>query len=173
MTADSYISDAMRAIVGRRYGEAESFPIARSDIRRWAIAVYYPELPPRLYYDEGYAQGTDYRGIVAPEDFNPFAWASARPDLAMTRRASYSTDDVENACGIEGPGLKSGLNAGSSVVYGVRMRPDDVISAVSEVVEYAEKTGRLGRMLITITRATWTNQRGELVRVRTHTGIRY
>src|ERR1700723_2673877 len=144
MTAGSYISDAICSIVGRRYGEAESFPIARSDIRRWAIAVYYPELPPRLYYDEHYARGTAYRGIVAPEDFNPFAWASARPGLA-TRRVAYRTDDVENACGIDGPGLAAGLNAGSSVAYGARMRPDDVISAFSEVVGYSEKTGRLGR----------------------------
>jgi hypothetical protein len=172
MIADSYISDAMRSIVGQRYGEAESFPIARSDIRKWALAVYYPELPPRLFYDEEYARGTVYRGIVAPEDFNPFAWALAKPGIGA-RRASYSTDYVENALGIEGPGLRTGLNAGSSVVYGVRMRPDDVIGSFSEVVEYAEKTGRMGRMLITVTRATWTNQRGELVRERRHTNIRY
>ena len=35
-----------------------SFPITDSDIRRWAIAVYYPEPAPRLFWDAEYAAGT-------------------------------------------------------------------------------------------------------------------
>ena len=49
-------------------------PIALADIRKWAIAVYWPENPPPLYWDEDYAKTTRYSGIVAPLDFNPFAW---------------------------------------------------------------------------------------------------
>ena len=49
-------------------------PIAMSDIRKWAIAVHWPETPPPLYWDEEYAKTTRYGGIIAPLDFNPFAW---------------------------------------------------------------------------------------------------
>src|SRR5712691_12950122 len=68
------ISDEMTAIVGVEYGGLKSFPIDRADIRKWALAVYYPEKAPRLFWDEEYAKSTPYGGIVAPEDFNPFGW---------------------------------------------------------------------------------------------------
>ncbi len=41
--ADSNINDEMRAALGSEIGRRVSFPVSESDIRRWAIAVYYPE----------------------------------------------------------------------------------------------------------------------------------
>ena len=49
-------------------------PIRDSDIRRWALAVYWPEAPPARYWDAAAAATTTAGGIVAPEEFNPFAW---------------------------------------------------------------------------------------------------
>src|SRR5437016_5375570 len=73
-----------------------SAPIRDSDIRLWAIAVYWPESPPRRFWDDAFARGTQWRGIVAPDDFNPFAWPAStasprdepdwRPDPKATRR---------------------------------------------------------------------------------------
>ena len=54
-------------------------PISLNDIIKWAIAVYWPEQPPRLYWDEDYAKTTRFGSIVAPQDFNPFAWPVDRP----------------------------------------------------------------------------------------------
>src|SRR3954470_12545732 len=131
------ISDEMRGAIGRAFDEKQSYPVAASDIRRWAIAVYYPEPPPRLYWDEEYARSTVHSGIVAPEDFNPFAWATVRP--AMTARAAaFDPDFVEQLLGIEGPGLAVALNAGIDTEYGVRMRPGDTIRAASPVLDYME-----------------------------------
>ena len=59
-----------------------SYPVAASDIRRWAIAVYWPERPPPLFWDEEYAVTTRWGGIIAPQDFNPFAWPVGRPAMA-------------------------------------------------------------------------------------------
>src|SRR4029077_13395984 len=70
----THITPQMRDIVGLELRRSTSFPITDSDIRRWAIAVYYPEASPRLFWDAEYAAGTSHGGIVAPEDFNPFAW---------------------------------------------------------------------------------------------------
>ena len=48
-----------------------SHPVDRSDLRKWAIAVYWPEVPPKLFWDEEYAKATKYGGIVAPRPANP------------------------------------------------------------------------------------------------------
>ena len=76
----THITDEMRAAVGRELARMTSYPITDSDIRRWAVAVYYPEEPPRLFWDADYAAGTSFGGIVAPEEFNPFAWMVAEKD---------------------------------------------------------------------------------------------
>jgi hypothetical protein len=77
--AKSYITDEMRAILDKPMSRLTSYPIAASDIRKWAIAVYYPEIPPRLFWDEDYAATSRFGGIVAPEEFNPFAWMTRDP----------------------------------------------------------------------------------------------
>ena len=35
--------------------ERTSYPISESDIRKWVIAVYLGETPPRIYWDAEYA----------------------------------------------------------------------------------------------------------------------
>lgn len=172
---DVYITPEMRSIVGKPLRESQSYPVSASDIRRWAIAVYYPEVPPRLYWDEEYAASTPFGGIVAPEDFNPFAWAAAVPDMEerMTERPSAGWDYQEARFGVKGPGLKTNLNAGLVVRYGARMRPGDVIRSSSHIQSYEEKQGRMGTMLLTITRSTWLNQADELVKETDQTSIRY
>ena len=52
--AKTNISEAMQAVVGGELSRGTSFPITDSDIRRWAVAIYYPEDPPRLFWDAGY-----------------------------------------------------------------------------------------------------------------------
>jgi len=76
---DTWISEEMRAAIGGVHSDRRSMPIAVSDIRKWAQAVYYPEAPPREYWDEEYAATTPAGGIVAPEEFNPFAWMAQAP----------------------------------------------------------------------------------------------
>jgi len=171
---ETYISADMAAAVGRELGRRVSFPISASDIRKWAVAVYWPEEPPRLYWDEAYAATTSHAGIVAPEEFNPFAWMTAEP--AGPRRATGEGEGmhfIERSLGIEPPPLRFVLNGGLSVEYGVRMRPGDVITAVSKLAGYREREGRLGRMLFAVTEESWTNQQGAPVKRAEMTLIRY
>jgi hypothetical protein len=158
----SYITDEMKAAVGRETGRRVSFPVSTSDIRRWAIAVYWPDPPPRLFWDEEYAKASPYGGIVAPEEFNAFAWMVAAKDDPPVRDAF--TDE---------PDLKFRLNGGMEVEYGVRMRPGDVITSVGRLAEYREREGRLGLMLFTISEDTWTNQDDELIKRSRSTLISY
>jgi hypothetical protein len=167
------ITEEMLAAVGRETGRSVSYPVSVSDIRRWAIAVYYPEEPPRLFWDEDYAATTVHGGIVAPEDFNPFAWMAAEPPGLPPSVGGYDPDRTEKLLGVPPPGLPNLLNGGMEVEYGVRMRPGDVITSVSRLAGYKEREGRLGRMLFTSSESVWTNQHGELVKRNIGTVIRY
>jgi hypothetical protein len=172
----TWITDEMRALVGQEFGaERTSVPISLSDIRKWAMAVYYPNLPPPLYWDEEYAKTTRYGGVVAPEEFNPFAWfTAAGPTIAPTFEGPIRGSGPEGAFGVAAPETTFILNGGSEVAYGVRMRPGDVItSGLSKLIEYRERESRLGLMLFTVTESTWTNQDGEVVKTTRGTGIRY
>jgi N-terminal half of MaoC dehydratase len=173
---DTWISDDMRALVGREFGtERTSVPIALSDIRKWALAVYYPEVPPRLFWDEDYARTTSHGGIVAPEEFNPFAWFTADgPAMTRSFEGLVPNSGPEAAFGVAGPDTTGVLNGGIQVTYGVRMHPGDVITCSrTKLVDYKERTTRLGLMLFTTTDTRWTNQHGEMVKMTRGTGIRY
>jgi hypothetical protein len=170
---ESNVSAAMRDVVGRQLTRRVSFPVAESDIRRWAIAVYYPAEPSREFWDEAYAKATRYGGIVAPEDFNPFAWMAAEKEEPPLEIEANNPDRTELSLGIAGPGLKYQLNGGMEVDYGVRMRPGDVITSVNRLLRYSEREGRLGLMLFTTTEDTWTNADGDTVKKSRMTLIRY
>jgi hypothetical protein len=165
----THISAEMTAAVGREFGRRQAFPISESDIRKWAIAVYYPEDPPRTFWDAAYAATTVHGGIVAPEDFNPFAWMAADPP--GIRHGGYV--GIEASLGVEPPKTGFILNGGLEVTYGVRMRPGDLITSVSTLTGYLERQGRLGLMLFSTQLDTWTNQRDELVKSAEMTLIRY
>jgi hypothetical protein len=165
----------MQSIVGEPYGVQVSYPVTASDIRRWALAVYYPENPPAAYLDPEAAE--DGR-LVAPLDINVFAWGAARTvptgkEIEADPRYRMA-GAMESALGIEPPDLVRALNGGVSADYtGVPIRPGDVITSRSVIERYSERQGRLGAMLMTDTATTWTNQNGEDVKTSRMTLIRY
>jgi hypothetical protein len=164
--AQTNISAEMRSAIGREFGRRVSFPVSDSDIRRWAIAVYYPDPPPEVFWQPG-------GDLRAPEDFNPFAWMTAAGPGGDSEGDPNDTDNTELRLGIAGPGLKFQLNGGLEVEYGAPMRPGDVITSVSRVAGYNEREGRLGLMLFTVIEDVWTNQDGAEVRRGRITLIRY
>lgn len=170
----THITETMRAIVGNEMARLVSFPVSSSDIRRWAIAVYYPEPPPARFWDAEAAALSRYGGIVAPEEFNPFAWMPAEPKgRGPMAGAASNPDAIENTMGAEGPGLKNLLNGGILLEYGVPMRLGDVITSTTTLAEYRERPGSLGLMLFTNTKTVWTNQNNEVVKNTLSTIIRY
>jgi hypothetical protein len=170
--ATTYISAAMTKAVGTELSRQVSYPIGESDIRKWAIAVYYPEPPPGLFWDKDFATTTAHGGLVAPEDFNPFAWMAAEPG-GFRGAGSNDPQNTEKTLGVDPPPVAFQLNGGISVTYGERMRPGDVITSVSRLGGYRERSGRLGLMLFTTLETTWTNQRDGVVRRTEGTVIRY
>jgi MaoC dehydratase-like protein len=177
----SVINDEMRGLIGRPLETVVSFPIDRSDIRRWALAVYYPEQPPGQFWDEQSPAAAAWGGLVAPLDFNPFAWMVARrsgpgPEVAPLEvdRTLVMAGATEHLLGVKPPDLVHGLNGGIEVTYGpARMRPGDMVTDNAAISDYTERQGRLGLMLFTTTDHRWTNQRGEHVKTQRLTYIRY
>jgi hypothetical protein len=170
---ESWITEQMRQLEGKVVETRTSLPVTASDIRRWAVAVYYPDPPPPELWDEDAAARSPSGGLVAPEEFNPFAWiTTAGPPAASERRTSGVR--LEERLGVTAPPTTATLNGGLECRYGpARMRPGDVIHETKTLAGYSERTGRLGLMLFTVTETTWTNQAGELVRTQRDTVIRY
>jgi hypothetical protein len=141
------LRDDLLELVGRPIASAVSFPVAASDIRRWAIAVYYPDTPPAQYWEVPEDE------LVAPDEFNPFAWSMA---------PLYDVDAPERSVGVEPPSHTVLLNGGIEVDYtGAGIRPGDVVTATAVLATYTERTGSDGPMLFTTVESTWVNQRQE------------
>jgi len=161
--AETYVTDEMRAQIGKERDKRVSFPVDKSMIRQFAIAVRWPEPPERLYWDEEYATKTRFGGIIAPPYFNPFAY-----HIDEERMKGPSHEGQFSGA----PGT-SMMNGGTEVEYYEPIRPGDVITSVSKIVEYNERKGRWGLMLFIVSETRWTNQRGELVCITLSTSIRY
>jgi hypothetical protein len=140
-------------------------PIAESDIRKWAIAVHWPETPPPIFWDATYAATTRWGTIIAPPDFNPFAW----PIVTERRDKAGAKEKADKP---KGPRLR-GMNGGQVETYGVPMRPGDVITARNRLRNWEERTTRLGLTLFSYSELEWNNQHGELVKRRVSTAILY
>jgi MaoC dehydratase-like protein len=152
------VSPELRAAVGRALMRRVSFPVSEADIRRWAIAVSWPEPPAREFFDVEYAEATQPLGYVAPQEFDPFAWLPASTELLGE---------------LPVPPLRFRLNGGVRMEYGAPIRPGDVLTSVKSVGEVDERTGRHGPMLFTVTVDRWTNQRDDLVKLHHFTVVHY
>ena len=64
--------------IGRTLPPVAAPPVGANDIARWAIATYWPEPPPPSTSTPR-RRATPWGGIVAPRDFDPFAWMPNRP----------------------------------------------------------------------------------------------
>ncbi|MGF1599875.1 MAG: MaoC family dehydratase N-terminal domain-containing protein [Acidimicrobiales bacterium] len=158
---ESLVTPDMHERKGVWGDEVTSPPVAESDIRRWAIAVHWPETPPPIFWDADYAATTRWGGIVAPPDFNPFAWPIRTPRTATDNKRDRSKRRLR------------GMNGGQVETYGVPIRPGDVITARNRLRDWDERDTRLGRTLFTNHETEWHNQNGELVKRRVSTAIRY
>lgn len=157
-----YLDCDTLAWLGKPLAPLVSLPVDANDIRRWAQSIWYPERPPADLFDVDAAATRPWRGLVAPRDFNPYAWhPDFHPEAYPWMRGMGNL-----------PGRR-GLNGGQRTWYGRPVRPSDVISSEITLVDAYEKEGRLGTMLFLTDSARWTNQSGEFVRLSERTTIYY
>ncbi len=147
--------------IGRTLAPVVAPTVGANDIARWATATYWPERPPSIYVDSDSAALTPWGDIVAPRDFDPFAWMPERP---------WSGDWLFGM-GVE-PGRRV-LNGGQWNRYAAPIRPGDVISVVRRFVDVVERETKRGPMVFFTSEFRWTNQDGALVRLAEQTTIYY
>ena len=147
--------------IGRVLPAVAAPPVGANDIARWAIATSWPEPPPARYLDADVAATGPWGGIVAPRDFDPFAWMRSRPWAG----------DWLWGMGTE-PGQRI-LNGGQHNRYAEPIRPGDVISVTRRFVDVIERDTKRGPMVFFTSEFRWENQDGALVRLGEQTSIYY
>jgi acyl dehydratase len=157
----TFLDQATIDAIGRTLPPVASPAVGANDIARWATATYWPEPPPAVYLDADVAAAGPWGGIVAPRDFDPFAWMPDRP---------WSGDWLWGM-GTE-PGKRL-LNGGQRNVYGAPVRPGDVISVTRRFVDVVERETKRGPMVFFTSEFRWENQDGALVRLGEQTTIYY
>jgi acyl dehydratase len=152
--AGVYLDAATLSWVGRPLKPLASLPVDANDIRRWAQAAYYPAAPPPALFDAAAAADGPWGELVAPRDFNPFAWNPDHHPDAYPWMRGMGTE----------PGTR-GLNGGQRTWYFAPIRVGDVLTACVTLVDAYEKEGRIGPMMFLVDETRLTNQRRELVRI--------
>lgn len=147
--------------IGRVLPAVGAPPVGANDIARWAMATYWPEPPPPRYLDADVAATGPWGGIVAPRDFDPFAWMPNRPWAG----------DWLWGMGTE-PGQRI-LNGGQHNRYAEPIRPGDIISVTRRFVDVIERETKRGPMVFFTSEFRWENQAGALVRLGEQTSIYY
>lgn len=147
--------------IGRTLPAVTAPAVGANDIARWAIATHWPERPPKRYLDASVAAAGPWGGIVAPRDFDPFAWMTNRPWAG----------DWLWGMGTE-PGSRV-LNGGQRNRYFEPIRPGDVISCTRRFVDVVERETKRGPMVFFTSEFRWENQDGALVRIGEQTTIYY
>lgn len=139
--------------IGRVLPPVAAPPVGANDIARWEIATAWPERPPTI--------SSPWGELVAPRDFDPFAWMPDRP---------WSGDWLWGM-GAE-PG-KRVLNGGQRNLYFEPIRPGDVIAVTRRFVDVVERDTKRGPMVFFTSEFRWANQRDELVKIGEQTTIYY
>lgn len=157
----TYLDQSTIDLLGRTLPPVSAPPVGANDIARWAVATHWPEPPPAVYVDEQAAADGPWGTLVAPRDFDPFAWMANRP---------WSGDWLWGM-GTE-PGRRL-LNGGQRNVYLAPIRPGDVISCTRRFVDVVERETKRGPMVFFTSEFRWTNQHDEPIRVGHQTTIYY
>jgi acyl dehydratase len=143
----------IRALVGREVTYTAPEELGRAAIRYFATAVGDDN---RLYTDAAYARQHGYDDVIAPPtlicETNQYA-AVARDDEGHAGHSWH----------LELPNTRQ-VRGGNSYEFHQPVRPTDRITATWRIRDVAERTtGGGADMLIVTSRASYTNQRGELL----------
>jgi acyl dehydratase len=147
--------------LGRTLPPVAAPAVGVNDIARWAIATHWPEPAPAEFLDAAVAEKGPWGGIVAPRDFDPFAWMPRRPWAG----------DWLFGMGRE-PGTRV-LNGGQRNTYGAPLRPGDVVAVTRRFVDVVERETKRGPMVFFTSEFRWDNQDGATVRIGEQTTIYY
>lgn len=136
-------ADIPRSVLGQEYDCFTYPPIRAEELIEYArtLGVEDP-----IYLDEQEAKRGPWGGLVAfPTYVVKLRGGAHMPDVVVREMSS------------------GGFDAGKDIDFHAPIRPGDVITARSAIVEIYEKTGRSGSMWFVVYRQELQNQHGELI----------
>jgi acyl dehydratase len=135
-------------------GETVIMEVEKGAIKKFADAV--GDRNP-LYWDEEYARNSRYGSIVAPPGFFgwPTKWKGAMPFFSELRQEVIDT--------IAKAGYSRILDGGIEFDFFQPVRPGDILASVPQVTSIQEREAKGGKMVLSITETTYTNQNGDIV----------
>ena len=150
-TPASFLTEEMiQKAIGQK-SAPRSIDVEKGAIIKFAQAI---EDDNPVYNDEQAARESRYGGLITPPTFLRSVGVD-RPeypfDMPFTRL----------------------LDGGSDWEYFYTIRAGDRITAVAEIADINERTGRMGLMIITSIVVTYRNQFGQVAATQTSTSIRY
>ena len=151
MTEPFTLTDELRKSLIGREGPGSSATVEAGRIQRFAEAI---EDANPLWNDQVQARRSRYGGIVAPPTFlrTISAAVPSVPELSALTRV---------------------LDGGSEWNYFEPVRPGDTITAVSRIMNLAQRTLRIGPAVFATVEVTYTNQYDQKVATQRSTLIRY
>lgn len=162
--SDELITPAMRATIGKE-SEPVTFEVDRTAVRMFARSVGHVD---PVYYDIEAAKAAGYRDLPAPPGYlgTPI-YDPSKSDPTSGRRIAGSEEPQPSRP------LNRRLNGGTEIEYLADLCAGDVLTARTHVADLQERKGSIGQMLISTSKTTYRNERGDVVAVMTGTGIRY
>ncbi len=157
--AQSLLTDDTLATIGTRGEAVTGYPVTVGEIRRFCFAT--DDLNPRWLDPTATAEG-----ITAPPAFLSIPFDT---DVPLDE---LSDDGVpQQLPGLVFPPLKARrkLFGGYQVEYFEPVRPGDVLTRQSRILDIQERHGSSGSSVFVLIEATYTNQRGERVAVEVNT----
>ena len=146
-----FLTDEMRQQAIGTAAQPMVLEVEKGHIKGFAEAVGDPN---PLWNDEAIARRSRYGGIIAPPTFlRSVRIARPQPpfDVPFDRL----------------------LDGGSEWEYFEPVRAGDRLTAMAEIADVSERSGRLGVMLFMVIEIKYTNQLDELVATQRNTIIRY
>ena len=150
-TPESFLTEEMRRQAIGLEGAPTFTEVEKGAIIKFAEAIG-DDNP--VFNDEAAARESRYGGLIAPPTFLRSVGVDRPPypfDMPFTRL----------------------LDGGSDWEYFHPVRAGDRITAVSEIADIDERTGRMGLMIITSIVVTYRNQFDQVAAIQTSTSIRY
>ena len=150
-TPESFLNEEMRQQAIGQKSAPRTMEVEKGAIIKFAQAI---EDDNPVYNDEQAARESRYGGLIAPPTFLRSVGVD-RPtypfDMPFTRL----------------------LDGGSDWEYFHPVRAGDRITAVAEIADINERTGRMGLMIITSVVVTYRNQFDQVAAIQTSTSIRH
>ena len=150
-TVGSFLTEEMRQQAIGQKSAPRTIDVEKGAIIKFAAAI---EDDNPVFSDEVAARDSRYGGLIAPPTF----LRSVGVD-----RPAFPYDMPFNRM----------LDGGSDWEYFYPVRAGDRITAISEIADVNERTGRMGLMIITTIVVTYRNQFDQVAATQTSTSIRY